>query len=178
MSHPRKTIRQHVATLLTAATAVGLPLSEANVFDSRVRRLPTSSLPALLIYTRSDKADGMVSDAPRVYLRKLELAIEVAVAAADMANILDDLTREVEILLENDEALGGLGEIAYSGTEIELDGDADPTLAIAVMTFTVEYEDDLKTSVVDDFTGADVTWNLTTLPDEQNEAQDTITVTP
>lgn len=173
MSHPRKAIRQYVTTLLTGATTAG-----ANVFDSRVRRLPVSLLPALLIYTRSDKANGTVSDAPRIYLRTLELAIEVAVASANMADTLDDLTREVEILLENDDGLGGLGEISYSGTEIELDGDADPALAIAVMTFTVEYEDDLKSAVLNTFTGADVVWNLTTDPDEQNEAQDTINVTP
>lgn len=174
MSHPRKAIRQAAVQLLLAgATAAG-----QHVFDSRVRRLPTSLLPALLVYTRSDKVDKNAADAPRIYLRQVELAIEVVVAADNMVDAMDDLCREVEVLLENNETLGGLGEVAYAGTEIELDGEADPPVAIAVMTFVVEYEDDIKTAVTGDYTGANVTWNLTTPPDQQHEAEDIINVEP
>lgn len=177
MIHPRTAIRDYTTQLLkTGVVGVG-----EHVFKSRFRRLPQTKLPALLIYTRRDQAnDRNISDAPRVYKRHISLNVEVVGAATKgLDDTLDDIAREVELLLENDNTLGGLvHDLEYRDTQIELDGEQDPPLGVAVMEFMVSYEDDLMEPVTNDLSAVHADWNLLTEPDEQNEAQDKITFTP
>lgn len=178
MIHPRKVIRDYVIALMEAGS-VGVG---SNIFKMRFRRLPQVKLPALLIYTRRDrKAERNVSDAPRIYKRQLRLVVEVleSAGAEEIDDTLDDIAREVEILLENNSTLFGLvHDVEYQDTEIVLDGEKDPALGVAVMEFLVTYEDDMMGPVANDLTTVKVDWNLPTLPDEQNEAQDEITFNP
>ncbi|NDY41253.1 hypothetical protein G3N55_00110 [Dissulfurirhabdus thermomarina] len=171
MAHPRKLIRDAVVQLLAAgATAAG-----SRVWPGRYRRLSPQELPALLVYCRQDEAGRRIADAPRLYGRELRLVVAAVVAGTGaLDDQLDDLAREVEVLLENNETLGGLClDLVYAGTRLEVDADVDPPVGQAEIEWLVTYEDDLKTPVADDFLEADVTWNIPGTPDTE-EAQDTI----
>lgn len=179
MIHPRKLIRNHVTDLMKTGV-VGV--EAAKVFKMRFRRLPQVKLPALLIYIKRDqKGDRNVADAPRIYKRQLRLVVEVLESAGveDIDDTLDDIAREVEVLLENNSTLADLvHDVEYQDTEIVLDGEKDPALGVAVMEFLVTYEDDMMLPVADDLATVKADWNLTTEPDQQNEAQDEITFNP
>lgn len=174
MTHPRQNIRVAAQDLLLA----GQILTSGNVYRSRFRRLLPTDLPALLVYVKGDKAGDNIVDAPRIYRREMSLIVEVLIPAnaADVDDQLDDLARQVEIIFEDNETLGGLAhDIIYQSTEIDMDPAVDPPIGLAVLTFGVTCEDDMKTPVTDVFSGADVDWNIPGEPDTV-EAEDIINV--
>jgi hypothetical protein len=90
------------------------------VFPNRVRPFWPTGLPGCSIYTLTSTKE-IAQVAPRVYLRKLELVVEITAAARPAQDgaadrdrpvqpddLLDELADEVEQFFERDQRLGGL----------------------------------------------------------------------
>ncbi len=95
-----KTIRNYVATGLIGATAAG-----ANVFAARHRALDETQLPALLVYTDTDRVveTQALGVGVRRYVRELEVHVSIVADAggtddegATGADLIDDLAEQVE----------------------------------------------------------------------------------
>lgn len=123
------------------------------VFANRARALSARRLPACSVYTlREDITEWCQS--PRIYERKLELAIEIvagvrppASAVNDLAQAtdglddqLDLLAREVEMRLERDVTLGGLvSDIQHKRVEYDPGEDGEERYGVIVLIEEVTY---------------------------------------
>ena len=142
MAHPRKTIREKVVDIIkNGSTSAG-----TNVFETKVHPIQTGTRPAVRVWTREDNADGLLSIAPRNYRRIVSVVVDcVDSGSADMDDDVDDLCREVELLLEADTTLAGLAEdVEYISTSIEYDGSVDPAIAVASVSYDILYYDDMS----------------------------------
>ncbi|MDI9240740.1 hypothetical protein QLQ15_17695 [Lysobacter sp. LF1] len=99
-------------------------------------------LPAILIYTRSERSE-IFDESPRRYRRRVELVIEAAQDLRDL-NSLDDeldafgLSVEQRVLL--DETLGGIAnDTEMNGSTLTISDAGDRLIGAVVLTFTVEY---------------------------------------
>jgi hypothetical protein len=134
MAHPRELISDAVVALLLAAnTAAG-----SRVSATRVDPHKKSQLPALSVYTLTDPtSDGGSSEMEEGH----ELALEVAAWAEP--DEIEDLLDQVEDAMRADPYFGGVAsDSILKGTVtqvVEIDGRSDPTVAIAVLTYSVTY---------------------------------------
>jgi len=135
MPHVRQQIRESAATALT-----GLP-NIANIFQSRVYPMEFTSLPGIIVYTLSESADPITIGSPRLLQRNLNLAIEIyAKLTTDIDDFIDQTCVDVEKALASDAVLKSLTKcVNLSDTDIKLSGDADQPVAVATLTFAVEY---------------------------------------
>ena len=76
MSHIRQQIREQVGTTLTGLTTTG-----SNVFESRVYPLSDASLPALIIYSKSETSSISTMGTGLGIDRTMTLTIEAYVKA-------------------------------------------------------------------------------------------------
>ena len=134
MSHVRQQIREYFGTTLT-----GLATTGSNVTESRV--YPLETLPALVIYTKSESSEPMVIGTNRVLMRELEVAVEgYAKATTNFDDTIDTISKEVEEAIAADVTLGGLAKDSYiSSTEIEFNGEGEKPLGYVALTFTTIY---------------------------------------
>jgi hypothetical protein len=136
MSHVRQQIREAAATKVTGLTTTG-----TRVYQSRVFPMSSGNLPGLIVYTKSESSelDGMTI--PRPTYRSLSLVVEAYVkATADFDDEIDTISQEVEEALAADVTLGGLSRDVYlSSFEVDYSGDGEQPVAVATMTFTVNY---------------------------------------
>lgn len=136
MSTTRKNIRHAIGSaLLNNIADVG-----ANVFVSRTRKVPESSLPAILVYTRQETAEEF-NTSPRELKRTLTVAIEIAARADDeLDDKLDYLAQGVERLMSENQTLEDYAsDVVYTGSEITLTGEGDNQHGSCVMTYDVTY---------------------------------------
>lgn len=140
--HLRKRIRSAAATKLTGLTTTG-----ANVFTSRAYPLQDANLPALRITTPSEQSE-MVSMGigNRTVERTLTLQVEgVVKALTGFEDTCDQIAKEVEIALANDNTLGGLCKyIQLRSTATEISGEAEKPIAVTTMLFDVLYHTSLN----------------------------------
>lgn len=133
-NHVRQQIRDAAAAALT-----GLTTSGARVFKSRLTVLAESELPALRISTNNEQivpaSIGGVQD------RTLELKVEcVARQSASLDDVLDTMTKEVEVALAAGYTLGGLVKGAeLTRIEVDMSAEADMPTGQATMSFDVNY---------------------------------------
>lgn len=118
--HHRQRIRQHTKAILQAA----IPDMAEKIFTSRAKPVDFQNLPAIVIYTRNEPAE-IFSDAPKQYLRKTRLNVEILAAGIDDADDkLDEIAEKVELAIMANEQLsvttGGTaagGNIKITGTD-------------------------------------------------------------
>lgn len=134
--HVRNQVRDAAVTALT-----GLTTTTTHVSANRDRSLQSADLPGLRIYTGSESVSLLSLGGSRTRERVLELVVEAcAKSNSTVADTIDDICKEVETALDNDNTLGGKCKwIEPAGFEFELDGEADKTIAVGRMTFTVHY---------------------------------------
>jgi len=134
MSHVRQQIREYFGTTLTGLTTTG-----SNVHESRI--YPLETVPALVIYTKSETSEPQVIGTNRVLSRELEVVVEgYAKATTNFDDTIDTISKEVEEAIAADVTLGGLAKDSYiSSTEIEFNGEGEKPLGYVALTFTTIY---------------------------------------
>lgn len=141
MAHPRELIRKQAVALLLDATDAG-----ASVYASRVAPLISnewqSELPAIIVFTM-DESSEIFNQAPREYLRKVELVVEIhADGNGALDDTLDTLARQVERLLLMDDTLGGTAnDLRYSRSRMVLLDQAEKLTGACRLIFEAEYLD-------------------------------------
>ena len=136
MSHVRQQIREQIGTILT-----GLATTGSNVYQSRVYALNESSLPALLIYSKSEVS---TIDSIGVNLgieRQLNITIEAYVKAnSNFDDTVDTICAEVELAMGNNRTLNGTARFNFlEATDISFDGDGENPVGVATLNYVVEY---------------------------------------
>lgn len=136
MAHKRQSIRERVATTLTGLTTTG-----SNVFQSRVYPIENTKLPCLLIYTREETSEPLVTNPPRTIEKVLSLVVEGYVKAnTNFDDTIDTICEEVEEALFTDRLINDLALDSFLvNTEISYNGEGDNPLGIVVMTFQITY---------------------------------------
>ena len=136
MSHIRQQIREQVGTTLTDLTTTG-----SNVFESRVYPLSDASLPALIIYSKSETSSISTMGTGLGIDRTMTLTIEAYVKAnLTFDDTIDTICAEVEVAMGTDPSLNGKVRFSYlESTDIDYDGDGENPIGYATMNYVVEY---------------------------------------
>lgn len=179
MAHPRAQIRDAVIAKLKAAnTAAG-----QKVFGNRARPVFPAELPCILVYTKNEPTDISI-EAPREYKRSLALAVEIVAKVStdeeSLDDVLDDLCRQVEIAMFEDETFGGVASDTILGeTEMDLLTEGEKPIGGAKITFTLPYYDQLPalaaTGALVDLNKIDVKINMAPT-DAQVDSEDLVPV--
>lgn len=144
MTHPRKVIREAAALMLVNK---GEWLDR--VFTNRMRPLSArpsprsdrSQLPALIIYTRNEKAE-IFNVAPREYKCTVDVIIEIVADATDgVDDLLDSMAETVERILGRDDTIAGTADdCVYTGTDMTIiDDKVERAIGAVAMTFQATY---------------------------------------
>ena len=175
MTHPRTQIRDAAKTLLAGNTTAGV-----RVYDSRTAPMwngpqgLAAIMPFILVYTRDERSE-IFNEAPREYKRTVRLAIEIGACGDDADDQIDAIARQVEkLLLESETLAGTAADIRISDTQMEFDGQSQQQFGAALVTFEVDYLDEVEQLAIDDLVTLGVRWDLGE-PDGQIDAEDTIT---
>ncbi len=136
MSHIRQQIREQVGTTLTGLTTTG-----SNVFESRVYPLSDASLPALIIYSKSETSSISTMGTGLGIDRTMTLTVEAYVKAnLTFDDTIDTICAEVEVAMGTDPSLNGKVRFSYlESTDIDYDGDGENPIGYATMNYVVEY---------------------------------------
>ena len=103
-NHIRQQIREKLKTTLT-----GLNTTGSTVYESRV--YPLESVPALVIYTKSETSEPIVIGTDRVMSRELSVVVEGYVKAnSNFDDTIDTISKEVEEAIAADRTLDGLAK--------------------------------------------------------------------
>lgn len=135
-NHIRQQIREKFGTTLTGLTTTG-----SNVYESRVYPLENASLPALIIYTKSETSEPIVIGTQRLMSRELSVVVEgYAKATSNFDDTIDTISKEVEEAIAADRTLDGLAKDCYlESTEIEFNGEGEKPLGYVSLTFLTNY---------------------------------------
>ena len=133
-NHVRQQIREKFGTTLTGLTTTG-----SRVYESRV--YPLETVPALVIYTKSETSEPIVIGTDRVMSRELSVVVEgYAKATSNFDDTIDTISKEVEEAISADRTLGGLAKDTYiESTEIEYTGDGEQPVGYVSLTFLTNY---------------------------------------
>jgi len=133
-NHVRQQIREKFATQLNNLTTTG-----NRVFQSRV--YPLETVPALVIYTKSESSEPIVIGVDRLMSRELSVVVEgYAKATNNFDDITDTICKEVEEAIAADRTIDGLAKDCYlESTEIEFNGEGEKPLGYVSMTFLTNY---------------------------------------
>ena len=135
-NHIRQQIREKFGTTLTGLTTTG-----SNVYESRVYPLENGSLPALIIYTKSETSEPIVIRTQRLMSRELSVVVEgYAKATSNFDDTIDTISKEVEAAIAADRTLDGLAKDTYlESTEIEFNSEGEKPLGYVSLTFLTNY---------------------------------------
>ena len=135
-NHIRQQIREKFGTTLNGLTTTG-----SNVFESRVYPLENASLPALIIYTKSETSEPIVIGTQRLMSRDLLVVVECyAKATSNFDDTIDTISKEVEAAIAADRTLDGLAKDTYlESTEIEFNSEGEKPLGYVSLTFLTNY---------------------------------------
>ena len=133
-NHVRQQIREKFATQLNNLTTTG-----NRVFQSRV--YPLETVPALVIYTKSESSEPIVIGVDRLMSRELSVVVEgYAKATNNFDDITDTICKEVEEAIAADRTIDGLAKDCYlESTEIEFNGEGEKPLGYVSMIFLTNY---------------------------------------
>jgi hypothetical protein len=163
VAHPRKVIRHYIVALLTNATAAG-PRVKATRIEPH-RKPHTTHLPAISVYTLREpvNTDKSADTAPRALFRDCKVEIVLWVAGPtdpdiDIADAMDDLSEQVEAMIDGDRYLGGIvnglaRDTILENTELAVRGGegADPVIGVVTMTYSIEYRSTAAKPATDEF---------------------------
>lgn len=136
MAHVRQQIREYFGTTLNNLATTG-----ANVYESRVYTLQESTLPSLVIYTKSESSEPIVIGTDRVMSRDLSVVVEAYCKAVNnFDDTIDTISKEVEEAIAADRTLGGLAKDTYiESTDIEYTGEGDQPVGFVTLNFLTNY---------------------------------------
>ena len=130
--HVRQQVREEIAGIL-----VGLSNTADRVFTSRTYPIQETDLPCLMIKTEQERVDYQTVNQPAQQEREITLVIE-AIAKANEAldNTLDDICKEVEIVMDTVAVL--TRDIQLAGTNIELSVLGNQQIGQATMVYRMK----------------------------------------
>lgn len=179
MAHPRKVIRHAVVALLKGKTAAG-----HRVQGTRTRPHKKGRLPAIGVYTTSEPVTPESGETvPLELLRVPEVRIVVWVELSeqsdddDAMDPVDDIAEQIEAAMDSDRYLGGeAGDSVLADTEITVDDQGDPLVAMMTMTYSFAYRTSpAPPGPLDEFLTAGVTTQIVGAGDD-NAADDLVDV--
>ena len=134
--HVRQQIRDRIVTNVT-----GLSTTGDRVYRSRVYPLNADTMPALLVYSKTEDSEIDVMGSPGVLNRLVNIAIEGYVRNITVYdNKIDDICKEVETAMAADQKINGLAKNSFlSSTEIEYTGEGDQPIGVVTMNYVVQY---------------------------------------
>jgi hypothetical protein len=140
MTHPRQTIRDSVVDLLKTGTIA------ETVSDSRPFAFREGQMPAIRVTTPDDEAVEFRALAPSVIERRVTVQIEAFYRDnSQRADSLDDLCREIEILMDDYPDLDGAANRSiFRDTAMEVSVEVDPPVSVATLNYDVFYIDSLE----------------------------------
>ena len=169
----RAEIVRHVVDRLRSQST-----AQDRIFAGRVLPLSHGELPAVLVYGREEQELPPWSDAPRVLRRELQLAVEIVVDSeiADRAEQqLTAIAHVVEVLLGQDETLGGLVEDTVLGDYSVVAEYTGLKYALgARMVFRTPYQLELGAEPAGDLGSVQVDWETSEDRADPREAQDVV----
>lgn len=194
--HPRTAIRQAVVALLQGPHAEDLPTpsyataAEGRVYPSRIDPFKRNELPAIAVYTISEKvSEDSIDTAPRELRRETELVIEGWVMPDDdtpVDDAMDDLALEIEAALhadpyfndnDEDEPETTASDSILRSTELQVVIEGERQMGRVTLKYAVTY---LTLAPVapelDDFETVNARINLGGEQDEDDETAQTFTV--
>ncbi len=133
MTHARQQIREAVVSLLTGLTTTG-----ANVYDTRL--YSHNALPSLTVFADAESINNEVSTKTS-QMRNLTIRVEARVKGTSGAeDIVDTICAEVDAAIYDDTTLDGRAlDTNLEATVIEYSVEQDQPIALAILTFNVEY---------------------------------------
>jgi len=181
MDHKRVTIR----TAVKAALVAGVALATPRVFVAQDLTLLDDELPAITIWTPSDKTEpDSVESAPRELKQDMVLEVIGWVGAGDdddeaTANALDALCAQIETAMHADPSFAvatvkSCGDSFLNGTVLDIASSGEQMMGRAVLEYTVRYQTDapVAPTLPDDFDTGHTEFEVS---DDANDAQDTFT---
>ena len=133
-NHIRQQIREKFGTTLNNLTTTGTRVHQSRVY-------PLETLPALVIYTKSETSEPIVISTNRLMNRELFVVVEGYVkATSNFDDTIDTISKEVEEAIAADTTLGGLAKDCYlESTEIEFNAEGEKPLGYVSLTFCLLY---------------------------------------
>jgi hypothetical protein len=176
MAHQRETIRAAVCAALSGHTVAG-----TRVFPQRFLPLRNAELPAVLVYTLSEKVTPeSAAFAPRVLERDLDLIVEGLVTLTDgVDDDLDDLAESIETAMHADETFGDVcADSILEDTSIGIDADGDKLIGSVALSYRVRYQTEapVAPTTLDDFETAGVTYKQGADQADADDAHDVVVV--
>ena len=130
--HVRQQVREEIAGIL-----VGLSNTADRVFTSRTYPIQEIDLPCLMIKTEQERVDYQTVNKPAQQEREITLVIEaIAKANESLDNTLDDICKEVEIVMDTVAVL--TRDIQLAGTNIELSVLGNQPIGQATMIYRMK----------------------------------------
>lgn len=138
-NHVRQQIREAVSALLLGNASTG-----SHVFQSRVRPLAESELPALIVLTNNETITAEGINTEPFLNRELTLTVLAkAKATINIDDVLDNIIKEVEIKLAgwvNNNTLHSLvSSIILQSISIEINAENETPVGEASMDFLINY---------------------------------------
>lgn len=136
--HLRNQIRDAVAD---SGVLGNLTTTATRVYKNRTQDMQAGNLPGLRIFTQQEAVSLLSMGVGRIRERTLVLVVEACVKAnSAYDDTVDDICKEVETALDNNNTLGGLCKwIELTSFDLELDGEGDKAIAVGRMSFEVRY---------------------------------------
>ena len=133
-NHVRQQIREYFGTNLNNLTTTGTRVHESRVY-------PLDTLPALVIYTKSETSEPLVMHTDRVMQRDLSVVVEAyAKGTSNFDDTIDTICKEVEEAIATDTTLGGLAKDTFlESTEIEFNAEGEQPMGFVSLTFLTKY---------------------------------------
>ena len=173
----RKYLRKKIQDLLKKENIDGIG---QDVFS--MRSIPSSieHLPIALLYPKNETVSRF-DEAPKRYLRSLNMMIEVITTNDDdecLTEDMDDLAMLIEQAIENDTEIESCVEsIELSSVVYDTAGEGDSPIGSVVLNYQIDYitepRDDFSMA---DFNNASTTWKVN--GQEDDDAQDLIDINP
>jgi len=137
MLHPRQIIRQTIVELLQAGNTDASPDS---IFDTHDEPLFADNLPAISVYTQSERLEEAEAQDFGLRRRIMTVAVECYHSGQQGAAIVDKLAWQVENILHSNPTLNTQVEwCKLTDTALSFADDGKQVLHGAVMTFEVTY---------------------------------------
>jgi len=137
MLHPRQIIRQTIVELLQAGKIDAAP---SCIFDTHDKPLFTDDLPAISVYTQSERLEDTESQDFGLRRRIMSGGVECYHSGDSGAEIVDKLSWQIENILHANPTLNNLVEwCKLTDTSIAFAEEGERVLHAAAMTFEVTY---------------------------------------
>lgn len=173
----RKYLRKKIQDLLKAANIEGLG---TDIFSMRSIPSNIENLPIALIYPNTETITRF-DEAPKRYMRSLNVVIEVITLDDNdecLADDMDRLASDVEKAIEDDIEISGCVEsIELQSVNYTTVGEGQSPVGSVIMSYQIEYITEPRSKFTHpDFNTGDVTWHANDHLDD--DTKDSIDLNP